>query len=424
MSLDILGVIVLLITLVLVVIPKVPLAITMTIGALLMMVIGAMTPAEVCGYFGNQVPVLLAASGVVTAAIFETGLASKVGEILVKAKFLTGNEKVFLMVIIIASGVMSIFVANMPVVALFMPLIASVASTSNGRIQKKYSVMAMTFAVSMGGGGALIGATQNLAGQAALQELTGVSMTMFEMLPESLVALLVMLVFYATIGDRLQKKFFTFPEVVDADPGNEAGVEFQAGKAAISGMTFVGMIVLFIAGVWNFGAVALLGAIIVVLTGCISWKKALTKIDWNTVIIIAMCTALATGVNNSGAGALIANALLNLCGGENASPILLLVVAILLSSVLGCFMQHNAIVTMLIPIFCTIALILDINPVPFAVAVIVGSNNCFITPIGTGPITMGMAAGYRFNDYVKVGTPLFILLDIILCIVIPLFHPF
>ena len=79
MATSTLGIIVLLVTLVLFVIPRIPLAVSATIGALLMMLIGVLEPKDVCGYFGNYVPILLAGSGIVTAAIFETGLANKAG---------------------------------------------------------------------------------------------------------------------------------------------------------------------------------------------------------------------------------------------------------------------------------------------------------------------------------------------------------
>ncbi len=423
MATSTLGIIVLLVTLVLFVIPRIPLAVSATIGALLMMLIGVLEPKDVCGYFGNYVPILLAGSGIVTAAIFETGLANKAGSLLKKAKFITGNEKVFLLVIIAVSGVMSIFIANMPVMALFMPIIAAVASASNGKIQKKNIYMAMAFAVSMGGSGALVGSSINLTGQASFLETTGLPMTMFSMLPITLITLVVVLVYYATIGDKLQKKFFDFAEVAD-EGSSENEVEFKPVKAAIAGLTFVTMMVLFVKGVWNFGVVAIMGAVVVIITGCIPFKKALSKVDWSTVIIIAMSLAVAAGVNKSGAGAVIANFILGLAGGEAASPLLLLCIAIVLSSILACVMAHNALVSILIPIFCAIAMTLNVNPLPFAVGIIVGSNNCFLTPVGTATVTMCLSGGYRFNDFWKVGGLLFIILDIILCIFTPILYAF
>lgn len=419
-----LGLLVLLATLILFMIPRIPLAVSATVGALLMMLIGVLEPQDVCGYFGNYIPLLLAGSGVVTAAIFETGLANRAGALLKKAKFVTGNAKVFMLVIVAISGVISIFVANMPVMALFMPIIAAVASASGGQIQKKYVYMAMAFAVSMGGSGALVGSSINLTGQASLLETTGVSMDMFTMLPITLITLVIVVLYYATIGDRLQKKVFDFPETQDENDAQEAEVEFKPVKAAIAGLTFLAMMILFVKGVWNFGIVAIMGAIVVILTGCIPFKKALTKVDWSTVIVIAMSLALAAGVNKSGTGAVIANFILSLAGGEAASPLLLLCISIVLSSLLACVMAHNALVSILIPIFCTVAVTLNVNPMPFAVGIIVGSNNCFLTPVGTATITMCLSGGYRFNDFWKVGGLLFIILDVVLCIFTPLLYAF
>lgn len=424
MDSSIIGIIILAITLILFVTQKVPLPVAAMIGALLMMFAGILTPAEVCGFFGNHICLLLAGMAIVSGAIFETGLSDKLGDSITKVKLFTEHPKVFLIVIVIASGVMSMFIANIPVIAFFMMVSASVAAVSKGKIQKKFLYMAIGFGAQMGGNGTLVGSSINLTGQAALIESTGESLGMFTLMPITVILLIVMVAYYATIGDRLQKKVFDFPEVKDDVGVEKAKTEFKPVKAVIVLTTFVGMMILFINNMWNFGTVAATGALIVVLTGCISWPKALARVEWGIIITLAGALALASGVNSSGAGTLIANTILDLCGGASASPLVILIVAILLASVLGCIMQHNPICAILIPIFGSIATVLGVSAIPFAVAVIVGCNNCFVTPIGTVSITMTLAGGYRFNDFVKVGTPLFILTAIAMCIGIPLLYPF
>ena len=109
-------------------------------------------------------------------------------------------------------------------------------------------------------------------------------------------------------------------------------------------------------------------------------------------------------------------------GGESASPVLIMCVAIVLTSAVGCFMSHNAMVAVLVPIFCTVATKLGSDPLAFAVAVTVAINICHATPVSTTIYMMPLSAGYRFNDFVKVGLPILIISDIVMCIIMPVLY--
>ena len=158
------------------------------------------------------------------------------------------------------------------------------------------------------------------------------------------------------------------------------------------------------------------------LSKCISWKTALQKVDWTTIITLATVLVLANAINSTGAGEIIANQVIALFGGDNASPLLLLAAAVILSAILGCFMQHNAVVAVLIPIFMQVALTVGANPIAFAVAIVCCNNICFLTPIGTGPVTMTLSAGYRFTDYTKAGAIPFVVMIVLAIVTIPLFY--
>lgn len=400
-----------------------PIAVTSIMAALALMITGILTPAETLSFFGNHVCWLIFGSGIMAAALFETGVAAKIGESIMRCRLLIKSERIFLLAIVIMSGIMSIFVANIPVVALFMPVVAAVAAASDGRIQKKHIYMAIGFSATIGGNGALIGSSINMTANALLAETENVrSLTMFECLPEALVMLLVLAVYYGTIGYKLQLKIFDFPEILDTDTENEEGVVFKPLQAAIASFTFIGCIIGFVGGWYSFGTVALVGACIVICTGCIPYQKALQKVDWSTIITLAAVLAVASAINSTGAGSVVADFVINIFGGSHANPMALLAAAIILSAILGCFMQHNAIVAILIPIFMQIALTTGANPAAFAVAIICCNNICFLTPIGTGTVTMTLSGGYRFMDYTKAGLIPFIVTIIASIITIPVFY--
>ena len=399
-----------------------PIAVTSIFAVIALMVTGVITPEVAVGSFSNHVCWLIFGSGIMAAALFETGVANKLGDSIMKCKPLIRSERVFLVVIIAASSVMSIFVANIPVVALFMPIVAAVAAASNGRIEKKTVYMSIGFAATIGGNGSLIGSSINMTANALIAETEGVrSLTMYECLPETIVMIAVLLLYYGTVGYNIQKKVFDFPEIQDsATAGNT--VEFKPVKAAISIITFAVCIVGFVANLYSFGTIALFGAAVVVATKCISWKTALQKVDWTTIITLATVLVLANAINSTGAGEIIANQVIALFGGDNASPLLLLAAAVILSAILGCFMQHNAVVAVLIPIFMQVALTVGANPIAFAVAIVCCNNICFLTPIGTGPVTMTLSAGYRFTDYTKAGAIPFVVMIVLAIVTIPLFY--
>lgn len=411
------------ITIVLFVSQRIPLALAALIGTMLMMMAGILTPAQVCGTFGSYICVLLVCSSIIGKAVFEVGLADKVGDALGRCRFVTRSEKRFLLCVILVTGIMSMFVANIPVVALMLPIASAAAARSGGRIKKKNLIMAIGFASTMGGNGTLIGSSTNMTGQASLQATTGDSLGMFTMLPATLLFLAIMVIYYLTLGHALEKKCFDFEDASGDDAQAQRHIPFQPVKSLIVGSVFVLMMLCFLAGIWNFGVVAMAAVLVCVLTGCISWKQALAEADWNTAIVVGATLSFATALNTSGAGEVISNAILELCGGEAASPRRLLGVAVVTASLLSCVMANNAVVAVMIPIFCSIAVTVGSCPVTFAVAIICGCNICYATPISTSPITMTLIGGYRFNDYVKVGGPLLILSDLLAVIALPLLYP-
>ena len=155
---------------------------------------------------------------------------------------------------------------------------------------------------------------------------------------------------------------------------------------------------------FNIGTIGLIGAAMVLGTGCISIKKAYSDLPWDVFV------GIGTGLDVSGGGALIANAVLNLFGGKNASVVLLTVVIAVLTSVLTNIMSNNATAAMLTPICIAIALSLGISPIPWVIVIGACSNLAIATSFGTAVNMQILPAGYKFSDFVKIGGPLLIIL--------------
>ena len=170
--------------------------------------------------------------------------------------------------------------------------------------------------------------------------------------------------------------------------------------------------------------IALTGATILLLIGCMDFKKAMRIMDWNTIIILGAVQGFAKGLDASGGGKMLAEWILSIFGGQNASPFVLLTICVILSTVLTNFMSNTAVLAMLTPIFINIGFQIGIQPEPFILACIIGGSTALATPIGTPSVTQTLVAGYRFIDYVKIGLPITIILTIGCMILCPLVYGF
>lgn len=419
----VLAIIIMAMTGVLFLIRKIPMAISAMVGVLLMMLVGILTPQQVCDSFGNYICILLACSSIVSEAAFETGLTDWLGDWICSRKRVIASEKRTFLCMIAMVAVMSMFVANIPVVALFIPIASAAAVRSKGKISRKMLIMAIGFAATMGGCGTLIGASTNMAANASLQATTGDSLGMFTLMPATLILCAVMILYFSTIGYRLEKRLFKNDLSKQEAIQTHQSRPLEKKKVILVTIVFVGMIVGFLSGIWNFGIVAMIAAVTLILTRTVSLENALKKADWNTTIVVGAALSLAAGMNQSGAGVKVANAILSIIGTGSQSPYMLLGFTVVLASVLSCVMQNNAVVAILIPIFCTVAAKLGVNAIPFAVAIICGCNICYATPISTAPVTMTLTAGYQFSDYIKIGGPLMIISDLVAVFTIPLLYP-
>ncbi|MGH8094721.1 MAG: SLC13 family permease [Chthoniobacterales bacterium] len=170
-------------------------------------------------------------------------------------------------------------------------------------------------------------------------------------------------------------------------------------------------------------ALALIGAIFVVVTKCLDIEEAYEAVEWNLLFIIFGMLALGHAMETTGAAHMIASGVTGAVG--RFGPAVTLSVTYFVAMVLTEFIGNNAVAVLLTPITFEIAATLGLDARPFAVAVMFGSSASFATPIGyqTNTYVFG-AGGYRFMDFPRVGAPLNLILWIAASILIPHFWPF
>jgi di/tricarboxylate transporter len=168
---------------------------------------------------------------------------------------------------------------------------------------------------------------------------------------------------------------------------------------------------------------AIIGAVLLVLTGCISLQEAYDAVDWKIIFLIAGVLTLGTAMQKSGAAELTASILLNAIGGFG--PVAVLSAFYLMGSMLTEVMSNNATAALLAPIAVATAASLGVDSRPLLFALAFSASASFMTPVGYQTNTMIYAAGqYRFSDFLKVGTPMNIIYWILGTLLIPKFWPF
>ncbi|MDB5261555.1 MAG: Citrate transporter [Adhaeribacter sp.] len=88
-------------------------------------------------------------------------------------------------------------------------------------------------------------------------------------------------------------------------------------------------------------------------------------------------------------------------------------------------LSSKATAALMTPIVISLAAALQVSDRPFLVAVMFACSLTFMTPMSYPTNTMVYAPGnYKFNDYLKFGTPLNIIIWVAASLIIPYFLPF
>ncbi len=168
---------------------------------------------------------------------------------------------------------------------------------------------------------------------------------------------------------------------------------------------------------------AIMGALFMLLTGCLNMDEAYRFIEWKAVFLIAGMLSLGTAMQNSGTAHFLASQVVSALG--NVGPTAVLIGLFLLTN-LGAQMMPSAVVTVLMaPIAINTAQDLLLSPYPFVMIVAIAASSSFLSPIGhpANVLIMG-PGGYKFSNYIKVGLPLVLLILITAVLLVPRFWHF
>ncbi len=168
---------------------------------------------------------------------------------------------------------------------------------------------------------------------------------------------------------------------------------------------------------------ALAGAGTMIITRCLRVDEAVGALEASTLMLLVGTIPIGVAMESTGLVNTIVSGLVAL--GGSANPVLFLAIFYLITAMLTELISNNAVAVLLTPVAINLAATLGISEIPLLVAVLFGASAAFMTPFGyqTNAIVMG-PGGYKFIDYLRIGTPLQLIMATVATIFIPLFWPF
>ena len=400
----------------------VPLALAAMCAPVLLYFFKISDDKQVFSGLSNTSVILFGGMFIIGASLFETGIAKSIGDEV--AKRAKGSETKLLVAIMTVSIMVSLFLSNTGSTAVLMPMVISIAASA--KMSQSKFLMPMAFIISLTGMITLIGTPPNIIGNGILQEEGLHSFGFFEFgiigIPLTIIGFLYFMI--PAVRKLLPDNGTSDVMVTAATDKTDEAVIIPPYKKWISVIILLSVVVTMITNIVPLHIVSTIGALLCVLTGVMSERKAYQAIDWTTIFLFSGMLPLADAIERTGAGQMLADAVVGSLGG-NTSPRLLLTAVFLLTCGLTQFMSNTASAALIAPIGLAIARNLGASPKALVMTVCVAASCAFITPVATPPNTLIIGAGkYKFNDYVRVGLPLAVICYIAVVIIVPIAWPF
>ena len=168
---------------------------------------------------------------------------------------------------------------------------------------------------------------------------------------------------------------------------------------------------------------AMVGALLMILTGVLTPNEAYKAVEWKVIFMMAGVLSMGSALEKTGGAELIAQFIETNLGQYDAR--ITLSIIYLVSFVSTNLISSKATAALMAPIVISLAAAMEVSYRPFLVAVMFACSLTFMTPMSYPTNTMVYAPGnYKFNDFLKFGTPLNLITWVAASFIIPYFFPF
>jgi len=220
------------------------------------------------------------------------------------------------------------------------------------------------------------------------------------------------------VGELARSAEFLVVQRMDHAPRHRSRAPLALGIMFLSVMTAA-------TGVLHISVAALLGVLLMAVTGCVQVQAMYRSVEWRVIFLIAfmMPLGIAMDAEHAGTAAWLAGHIVGVGGG--LGPLMVMASLFLFTTMITEVMSNAAAAVLLGPIGVAVAVGMGLEPHPFMMAIAIGASTTFLTPIGHQANVLVYGVGnYRFSDFPRVGAILNVLIFIVAMVVIPLFWPF
>ncbi len=395
-----------LICLVLFIWDKFPPATVALTGCVALILCKVCTAQEALSGFTNDIVFIVFGTEIFGIACQESGLAKFVADMIKKHSKGSSTQKINKKIVIIAgmiAAVLSAFLNNQVVCSIMMVICISTAREIEEVDVKNITLPVIYFAI-LGGQCTLIGAPATLVASSISEESVNYKISMFEFLPMGAAVLLLGAIYIYLFGYKKGVEIWRGREtgIVQELDIDHAIQKVHKKKCMITLAAGAVMLILFAEGIVSVGVASVIGALICLLGGVVEQKESMAKVDWNILIWLGCGIGIANALNKSG--------IIQVCCDwisaylpKNTSPVFLLVVFVLATTLISNLIANTTTVIMVLPFALQMVGQFGFNPEPFIIAITMAAGLSILTPLSCGFIGMTMRVGYRFQDYIRYG---------------------
>tara|TARA_R110002049_G_scaffold288330_2_gene470695 strand:- start:6127 stop:7890 length:1764 start_codon:yes stop_codon:yes gene_type:complete len=194
-------------------------------------------------------------------------------------------------------------------------------------------------------------------------------------------------------------------------------------KAIPALLIAIGVVTAAATGIASILMSGMVGCLLLVTTRIIKPKEAYEAIEWKVIFMMAGVLSMGTALEKTGGADLISNFVFEHLG--SLDPRITLSAIFLVTFLSTNVLSSKATAALMAPIVISLAAAMEVSYKPFLVAVMFACSLTFMTPVSYPTNTMVYAPGnYKYNDFLKIGTPLNIVIWIAASFIISLFFPF
>ena len=395
----------------------VPIVVTAIAASLAYAYTGIIEVGDIFSGYNSTTIVLLCGMMIVGASLFHTGITDIIGEKMVK---ITGNsERNIILVTLIVSCLLSAICSNIGVMTAMAPLVTAMCLSAG--VGPSRALLGLLFGAQFGGFITLVGVGSNASAANAMAELGLTPFGFFGITPYGLGVAVIGTLFFTFVATRYLPDTGYVPEFAKAEKK-----EFNKTKATIAAVTMAAVLVVIAMSPKNvpMHVAAVIGALVIVGTKCMTVKEAIAAVDWNCMMLVGSLTAISTGFKNSGAGDAVANLIIKLLG-EHPSTFMITTLIFFASAFLTQVMSNIPTILLFMPIGVSIAEKIGVSPYPICMIITLAGAASYATPFAApqNMIAVGWTQ-YKFVDFIKVGIPMVILTYLVIIAVTPFYLPY